>query len=68
MKAAKHRGEGCVVWFLTDKGGRRQFALVQAVDGAERAHHATDTQTVQHLSCLDQCFTCLACCKFAVRL
>lgn len=59
---------GCVVWSLTDEGRRRQFALVQAVDGAVRDHHATYAQTVQHLSRLDQCFTGLARCKFAVRL
>lgn len=57
-----------VVWLLTDEGGRRQFALVEAVDGAVGAHHATHAQPVQHLSRLDQCFTSLAGCKFAVRL
>lgn len=67
-EAAKRGGGGCVARFLTHEGGGRQFALVQAVDGAEGAHHATDTQAVQHLPCLDQSFTCLACRKFAVRL
>lgn len=66
--AATRRRDGGVGRSLTHEGGDRQFALVQAVDGAVGAHHAAHAQAVQHLTRLDQRFARLACCKFAVRL
>lgn len=66
--AAAARSGGGWFWLLTHEGGRGQFALVQAVDGAVGAHHASHAQTVQHLSRLDQRFASLACREFAVRL
>lgn len=57
-----------IVWLLTDEGGRRQFALVHAVDRAEGAHDATYSEAVEHLPRLDQRFACMAARKFTVCL
>lgn len=68
LRAASVVSSLLIVLLLTDEGGRRQFALVHAVDRAEGAHDATYSEAVEHLPRLDQCFACMAARKFAVCL